>query len=165
MSRRVVIAGLGDSGLLTAIRLARGDIDVVGISAKPALVSGQELGVRLARPADWARDYWIPFERFRGLDRVRTVQAQLTGLDTEARTVLARAADGSVVTEPYDALVISTGVTNGFWRQPNLQSANEIGADLLIKGAYTHSRVRQLVFGGATRHVLSHATMPVFMAR
>ena len=56
--KRVVIAGLGDSGLLTAIRLAR-HADVVGISAKPALVSGQELGVRLARPEDWARDYWI----------------------------------------------------------------------------------------------------------
>ena len=86
---RVVIAGLGDSGVLTALRLAR-HCDVVGISAKPALVSGQELGVRLARPDDWARDYWIGLERFRGLDRVRTVQAELTGLDTVARTVSAR---------------------------------------------------------------------------
>ncbi len=159
MSRRVVIAGLGDSGLLTAIRLARGDIDVVGISAKPALVSGQELGVRLARPADWARDYWIPFERFRGLDRVRTVQAQLTGLDTEARTVLARAADGSVVTEPYDALVISTGVTNGFWRQPNLQSANEIGADL--QGAHVRlaAAASIAVIGGGAAAVSSAANL------
>ncbi|MCB0944766.1 MAG: pyridine nucleotide-disulfide oxidoreductase, partial [Mycobacterium sp.] len=77
MSRpRVVIAGLGDSGLLTAIKLAR-HADVVGISVKPALVSGQELGLRLARPKDWARDNWIPFDKFRGLDRVRTVQATL----------------------------------------------------------------------------------------
>ena len=45
MSRpRVVVAGLGDSGLLTAIHLARADVDVVGISSKPGLVSGQELG-------------------------------------------------------------------------------------------------------------------------
>lgn len=51
---RVVIAGLGDSGLLTAIRLSR-FADVVGVSAKPALVSGQELGVRLTRPTEWAR--------------------------------------------------------------------------------------------------------------
>lgn len=50
MSRkRVVIAGLGDVGVLTAIRLAP-HFEVVGISAKPGLVSGQELGVRLARP-------------------------------------------------------------------------------------------------------------------
>ena len=60
MSRnRVVVAGLGDSGILTAIRLARHgqDFQVVGISAKPALVSGQELGVRLSRPEDWARAF------------------------------------------------------------------------------------------------------------
>ena len=43
---RVVVAGLGDSGLLTATHLAR-HVDVVGISTKPALVSGQELGLRL----------------------------------------------------------------------------------------------------------------------
>ncbi len=106
---RVVIAGLGDSGLLTAIKLAR-HADVVGISAKPALVSGQELGLRLARPKDWARDNWISFDKYRGgLDRVRTVQATLTGLDLENRTVSGTAPDGSPITEPYDVLVISTG--------------------------------------------------------
>jgi nucleotide-binding universal stress UspA family protein len=36
--------------------------------------------------------------------------------------------------------------------------------DLLIKGAYTQSRLRELIFGGATRHVLSHAQLPVVMA-
>jgi len=117
----VVIAGLGDSGVLTAIRLAR-FADVVGISANPALVSGQELGVRLARPAEWARDYLVPFDRYRALDGVRTVQARLTGVDLAAQEVYAERPDGTRVTEPYDALVISTGVSNGFWRRPRLQS-------------------------------------------
>lgn len=40
--KRVVVAGLGDTGVLTAIHLSR-HADVVGISVKPALVSGQEL--------------------------------------------------------------------------------------------------------------------------
>ncbi len=31
------------------------------------------------------------------------------------------------------------------------------GADLLVMGVYGHSRLRQLVLGGATRHVLQHA--------
>ncbi|CAM4219682.1 Glucosaminate ammonia-lyase [Mycobacterium basiliense] len=138
MSRqRVVIAGLGDVGVLTAIRLAR-HFDVVGISVKPALVSGQELGVRIARPHDWARDYWIPFDRFRRLDAVRTIQATLTGVDLAARCIFGRRVDGTTITEHYDALVISTGVSNGFWRQPTLQSAQDIGADL-----YTaHQRLR-----------------------
>jgi NADH dehydrogenase FAD-containing subunit len=128
-SRRVVIAGLGDSGVLTAIRLAR-HTEVVGISAKPALVSGQELGWRLSRPHDWARANWIAFDKFRGLDRVRTVHGTLTGLDLAARKVLVRRDDGSTSAEAYDALVISTGVSNGFWRRPDFQSADEIAADL-----------------------------------
>jgi nucleotide-binding universal stress UspA family protein len=36
-------------------------------------------------------------------------------------------------------------------------------ADLLVMGAYGHSRVRERVFGGATRHVLQHATVPLLM--
>jgi nucleotide-binding universal stress UspA family protein len=37
-------------------------------------------------------------------------------------------------------------------------------ADLLIKGAYTQSRLRQLIFGGATRHIIAHAQLPVVLA-
>ena len=39
-----------------------------------------------------------------------------------------------------------------------------LGADLLVKGAYTQSRLRQLIFGGATRHILEHAELPILMA-
>ena len=45
-----------------------------------------------------------------------------------------------------------------------LVHANALGCDLLIKGAYTQSRLRQLVFGGTTRYILSNATLPVLMA-
>jgi nucleotide-binding universal stress UspA family protein len=39
----------------------------------------------------------------------------------------------------------------------------ECNADVLIMGAYTHSRLRQLIFGGVTRHVLAEAKLPVVM--
>jgi nucleotide-binding universal stress UspA family protein len=45
-----------------------------------------------------------------------------------------------------------------------LKSAESAGADLLIKGAYTQSRLRQMIFGGTTSHILAEATMPVLMA-
>jgi nucleotide-binding universal stress UspA family protein len=45
-----------------------------------------------------------------------------------------------------------------------LAEAAKIGADLLIKGAYTQSRLRQMIFGGATRHILDAAELPVFLA-
>ena len=58
----------------------------------------------------------------RKLDRARTVHGTLTGLDLATRTVQVTGADGSRLVEPYDVLVISTGVSNGFWRRPGLQS-------------------------------------------
>jgi nucleotide-binding universal stress UspA family protein len=38
------------------------------------------------------------------------------------------------------------------------------GADLLVMGGYGHSRAREWVLGGATRHVLQHASLPVLMS-
>ena len=46
-----------------------------------------------------------------------------------------------------------------------LAAANEFGCDLLVMGAYSHSRLRQLFLGGVTRHVLDRATIPVMMHR
>jgi len=155
---RVVIAGLGDSGLLTAFRLS-GFADVVGISAKPALVSGQELGVRLTRPTEWARDYLVPFDRYRGLDGVRTVQARLTGLDLTARAVHARTREGAEVIEPFDALVISTGVRNGFWRRPDLQTAAEIADEVLGEHQKLASARSVAVIGGGAAAVSAAANI------
>jgi nucleotide-binding universal stress UspA family protein len=45
-----------------------------------------------------------------------------------------------------------------------LAHANALGCDLLIKGAYTQSRLRQMIFGGTTRYILSNAQLPVLMA-
>ena len=46
-----------------------------------------------------------------------------------------------------------------------LKEALAGGADLLLKGAYTQSRIRQMIFGGATRHIIMEANLPVLMAR
>lgn len=45
-----------------------------------------------------------------------------------------------------------------------LSRASDLGADLLVMGAYAHSRVRELVLGGATRTVLETMTLPVLMS-
>lgn len=43
--------------------------------------------------------------------------------------------------------------------------ATEIDADLVVMGAYGHSRLRQAILGGATRNMLEQARVPVFLAR
>ncbi|MCH8112417.1 MAG: universal stress protein [Proteobacteria bacterium] len=45
-----------------------------------------------------------------------------------------------------------------------LSQAEAAGIDLLVMGAYTHSRLRHLIFGGATSAVLDHTNIPVLMA-
>jgi nucleotide-binding universal stress UspA family protein len=45
-----------------------------------------------------------------------------------------------------------------------LNYASDDGADLLVMGAYGHSRLREMIFGGATRSILEHMTVPVFMS-
>jgi len=48
--------------------------------------------------------------------------------------------------------------------QALLEEAQRVDADLLVMGAYTHSRLRQMVLGGVTKHVLGNAAIPVLMA-
>jgi nucleotide-binding universal stress UspA family protein len=45
-----------------------------------------------------------------------------------------------------------------------LDEAGDIGADLVLKGAFTRSRLRQVVFGGTTQHILDYAQVPVLLA-
>lgn len=45
-----------------------------------------------------------------------------------------------------------------------LNRAAETGADLVVMGAYGHSRMRQAVFGGTTRTLIEQTDMPVMLA-
>jgi NADH dehydrogenase FAD-containing subunit len=67
--------------------------------------------------------------------------------------------DGTPFAEEYDALVISTGVSNGFWRQPNVQSAAQVAADL--RGAHDRLAAARsvIVIGGGAAAVSSAANL------
>ena len=45
-----------------------------------------------------------------------------------------------------------------------LSRAADAGVDMIVMGAYGHSRLREMVMGGATRHILQHMTVPVLMS-
>jgi len=46
-----------------------------------------------------------------------------------------------------------------------LKYAAEVQADLLIKGAYSRSRVRQMILGGRTRHIITSTEIPVLLCK
>jgi nucleotide-binding universal stress UspA family protein len=56
---------------------------------------------------------------------------------------------------------VSAGLSPG---EVLLSRAADLGADLLVIGAYGHSRVRELLLGGATRSILQSMTLPVLMS-
>jgi nucleotide-binding universal stress UspA family protein len=95
----------------------------------------------------------------------------------KARRVVVLTVKGSTVEGPIGEQIAATLRLHGVAatalthederRSPGaaiLAQARELGADLLVKGAYTQSRIRELIFGGATRHILEHAGLPVLMA-
>lgn len=45
-----------------------------------------------------------------------------------------------------------------------LDAAGAVEADLLVMGGYGHSRIREVIFGGFTRHILTGADLPILMA-
>ena len=59
-----------------------------------------------------------------------------------------------------DALV-SGGIDVG---EVLLNHVDDTGADLLVMGAWGHSRLREYVFGGATQNILGHMTVPVIFS-
>ncbi len=119
----------------------------VGISAKPALVSGQELGWRLSAPARLGA---------RQLDLLRQVPRPRPGAHRarhpDGARPCRRAPSSSGMTTARRRGAVRRaghldGGTNGFWRQPSFQSADDIGAD----SRAAHDRLADATFGDRGR--------------
>lgn len=152
MKKTIAIAGFGDTGLLTAINLAKHkQYDIVGITPKPCLVSGQELGARITEPTQWKKNYLVPFHRYKKLRDVRIEQASVSAVDTANNTLQLVDAEQNAKTLQYDALVIASGVSNGFWRHNGFEQTHDI--ESAIEQQYQRLQESDhiaIVGGGAT---------------
>ena len=149
---RVVVAGLGDVGVLIATRLSR-RCEVVAISTRPALVSGQELGNRLTDPTSWRRTYLVPYLRFRRLDRVRQLQGRIISADLDGDSAEIELSDGTTIIEPYDIFIIATGASNGFWRHDRVEDIETTEAGLASVADELKAAKTIAVVGGGTTGV------------
>jgi apoptosis-inducing factor 2 len=154
----VVVAGMGDTGVLVASNLGKG-FEVVGVATRPALVSGQELGNRLARPEFWRRNNLTTFDRFRKLDRVRVVHGAIGRVDLDERRVTVDVPGGPPVQLGYDVLVIATGVTNGFWRKDRVETLAEVHEEMDAIGARIAAAGSIAVVGGGATGVSAAANL------
>jgi NADH dehydrogenase FAD-containing subunit len=146
---------MGDIGVLTAMHLAR-HVDVVGVATTPGLVSGQELGLRLSDPDRWSQDYWIDYRRYRRLDDVEIVRGRVTSVDGGSQTATI-AGDDRLVERRWDAMVIATGVTNGFWRSPEVVDADAVADGLRTQHEALRDARSVAVIGGGAAAVAAAA--------
>lgn len=146
----VVVAGLGDTGIMVATRLAR-SYRVIAVTTRPALVSGQELGTRLTDPERWKRSYFVPLSRFRRLDGVEIRHGRIVSTNLQASSVSVQHRDGTTVDIGYDAMVIATGVSNGFWRDDRVEGLDDAESRIVESSRRLDAaRVVAVVGGGAT---------------
>jgi nucleotide-binding universal stress UspA family protein len=109
-------------------------------------------------------------------ETARTIALAMPFL-AQAETVVVLSVEDGMVPGPSGAEIAQGLVRNGIAARTQQIRAGERsvgaaileecatqGADLLLKGAYTHSRLRQMIFGGATSHILGAAELPVIMA-
>jgi len=79
--------------------------------------------------------------------------------DLPGADVAAHLARHGIDVEVYRAVVDDIDVGDVL-----LNRVTDLGADLMVMGGYGRSRLRELVLGGVTRHILEHMTVPVLMS-
>ena len=110
-------------------------------------------------------------------EQARTIAFAMPILRRASRVVVLTVEGGAAVPGPtgqqlchylqlsgVPAKPLTVGLNGRLTGEAILEHANALGCDLLIKGAYTQSRLRQFIFGGTTRYILSNTTLPVLMA-
>ena len=161
----VVGRPLADSPLPSPITLEAALHD----TGRPILVAPPEA------PADTGGHIAIAWEA--SPEAARTIAVSIQALaEAEKVTILAPQLSQRLPLEPSDLVdrLVWHGVTadihefdaqSGDLGAAFLAKTAEVGADMLVKGAYSQSRLRQMVLGGRTRHILNHTTVPTLLAK
>jgi NADH dehydrogenase FAD-containing subunit len=95
----------------------------------------------------------MAFPRYRGLDGMPVVQGLVRSVEPERRTLVVAAADGREQVLEWDALVIASGVTNGFWRTAKVEDEASIERGLAEDAARVAAAKRIAVVGGGAAGV------------
>lgn len=62
------------------------------------------------------------FQQYKGLDNVHIIQGLITSIDTDRSIATLQTVQNETLREPYDALLIASGVRNGFWRSNDMDT-------------------------------------------
>jgi nucleotide-binding universal stress UspA family protein len=133
----------------------------------PAAGAGQTIGERVLVAWDAGREAVravadaMPLIEAAGSATILTVNPAFSGRhgDIPGADIARHLARHGVAIETTSVYSESSDPT-----EPTLGWMREHGTDLLVMGAYGHTRVRELMLGGMTRGILKRMTVPVLMS-
>src|SRR5215212_8234746 len=136
-------------------------------SGRPVLIApptvprslGGNIGIAWNRSAETARAVALSMPLLAAARQITIIEIDDWGTSGPSGQVLARSLE-------RHRLTVSMRTFPNPHSRPGgaiLAAASTIECDLLIKGAYTQSRLRQMIFGGATSHILANTTLSVLM--
>jgi nucleotide-binding universal stress UspA family protein len=143
--------GAGQPVLLVPNNLAQPALEK--LVTGPALISWNG-SIEATRAVSQALDL------MRGMAHVRVLSVKEGKKDRHPATDLVR----YLAWEGVAASVIEPGQTGGSAAEQILATAKQLGAGFVLMGGYSHGRLRQLMLGGVTSHMMDHADLPVLMA-
>jgi nucleotide-binding universal stress UspA family protein len=160
----LVFAGIGSGGgesqqrafEAALMRAARPILLVPKTGADPI---GQTIALAWNGSAEAARAVAGALPLLENAEQVHILTAAGTHTEVELGQTLADYLGWHGIVCDRHALYPETSVGAGL-----LAKTKELGADLLVMGGYGHSRMRELIFGGVTLHVLGHYALPVLIA-
>jgi nucleotide-binding universal stress UspA family protein len=160
----LVFAGIGSGGGDPPQRafeaaLMRGARPVLLVPETGAGPIGQTIAIAWNGSAEAARAVAGAMPLLENAEQVHIVTAAGTHTEVETGQALADYLGWHGIVCDRHALYPETSVGAAL-----LARTKELGADLLVMGGYGHSRMRELIFGGATLHVLGHYDLPVLIA-
>lgn len=137
-------------------------------SGKPVLVVppergksfGEHIAIAWNASSETARTVAMGVELLRAAKKVSVIGVESVGVAGPGVAALTQ----QLVRNGIPATAHNAPLRGRNGGQAFLEEAIALGADMMFKGAYTQSRLRQMVFGGATAYLLDNVTMPMFMA-
>jgi nucleotide-binding universal stress UspA family protein len=133
------------------------------VPERPAKTIGSRVVIAWKETAEAARALTAAMPFLSHADRIAVISVNETTSDRHVEIGSATRLARQLKRHGFSPDAHDVTLNGGSVFQALLQSAHKFSADLLIMGAYSHGRFRELVFGGLTREVLEACDLPVLL--
>ncbi|MBV1885764.1 MAG: universal stress protein [Parvibaculaceae bacterium] len=149
---------IGGEELASALLMARRPVLLAPLEASATFGTNITIGWDGSQEASHAVTAAMPFLRQARHITVLSIEKENGEEHTQAGLINYLSAHGCIGEHRH---ITASGRPIG---EALLDESAALKSDLLVVGGYSHSRLRELIVGGVTRHIRGHTSIPVLMA-